>query len=64
MFAALIGSWGDPRRPADAPHEMLAQAVEFLDSNAGEPVIGLGQLMMSTSTWDTTSRISWMNLDC
>ena len=50
MFAALIGSWSDPRRPAEAPHEMLAQAVEFLDSNAGEPVIGLGQWMMSPET--------------
>ena len=24
MFAALIGSWNDPKRPAEAPHDMLA----------------------------------------
>ena len=50
MFAALIGSWSDPRRSAEAPHEMLAQAVEYLDSNSGVPVIGLGQWMMSPET--------------
>ena len=33
------------RPPRDA-----VQAVEFLDSNAGEPVIGLGQWMMSPET--------------
>ena len=50
MFAALIGSWSDPRRQAEAPHEMLAQAIEYLDANAGEAVIGLGQWMMSPET--------------
>ena len=50
MFAALIGSWDDPSRPADAPYEMLAQAVEYLDSNTDEPIIGLRQCMMSPQT--------------
>ena len=41
MFAALIGSWDNPARPVDAPYEMLAQAFDYLDSNYGEPIIGL-----------------------
>ena len=50
LFAALIGSWSDPRRQIEAPHEMLAQAIEYLDANAGEACIGLGQWMMSPET--------------
>ena len=41
MFAALIGSWDDQDSPVEAPHEMLSLAIEYLDSNAAEPVIGL-----------------------
>ena len=50
MFAALIGSWDDKDNPVEAPHEMLSLAIEYLDSSAAEPVIGLGQWVLSPQT--------------
>ena len=47
MFAAPIGSWDDQDDPVEAPHEMLSLAIEYLDSSAAEPVIGLGQWILS-----------------
>ena len=50
MLAARIGSWDDQDDPVEAPHEMLSLAIEYLDSNATEPVIGLGQWILSPQT--------------
>ena len=50
MFAALIGSWDCPTRLAEAPFEMLGQAIEYLDFNTGEPTVGFGQWMLSPQT--------------
>ena len=62
LFAALIGSWDDPSNPVDAPYEMLSQAIDCPDSNTSEPIIGLGQWLLSPQTTVQQFRMG-VNLD-